>query len=222
MILRIQRLAHIAAALSVAAFFSVLTWKTPALLLHVNGVLTRAEGVESKLNATAGNLDKTTKVLADSSKAEAGALIDLTTDAHGTLWQINQTAYAAQKTLATVGDQAKHVGPLLDSLKASSDSIPPVMSDTRNSIAQVGETARRLDGTIDALNAKISDPKVDELMANLRDMTKTSSHMLSTADQVETKFTDPYLHPSHNPFKRAWEQAEPFIVSGAKITSALF
>lgn len=193
MMLRLQRLAHISASFSIAIFFSVLTWKTPALLLHVNGVLTRAEGVESKLYATAGNLDKATKVMADSSKAEADALIDLTTDAHGTLWQINQTAYAAQTTLATVNDQAKHVGPLLDSLKASSDSIPPVMSDTGASIAQVGKLATDAD-------LRVNDPHVANFMAHLDGMIAQGEGILTDGRKVSDKLTDDFV--AHKPWYR--------------------
>ena len=112
--------------------------------------------------------------------------------------------------LSTIQAQAEHVGPLLDSAKGTVEAAQPVM--------------RSLGASSDALTAAITENQqsVAAVLSQTVTLETTGNHMLTTADQVETKATHDYLHPSHNPFKRAWQATEPFIVAGARITAALF
>ena len=79
------------------------------------------------------------------------------------------------------------------------------------------------DGITDARAFYAANQKnATQLLANAVAISATGDHMLSTADAVETKATQSYLHPSHNPFKRAWDTANPFLVAGAKIAASIF
>ena len=92
-------------AASAAVFFlslTALTWLYgPRILLHADGVLTRAEGVESKINATATNLDKASKQWADSEKSISSDVADTMTQARGTL-------SGAQDAFASIPPVAQH------------------------------------------------------------------------------------------------------------------
>ena len=103
--------------------------------------------------------------------------------------------------LGTVNDTVRGLQPLERSLTATADA----------------STA-----TINTFNGRLSDPKIDALLNDFRDMSDTSRHMLITADAVETKATFSYLHPSTNPWKRTWDAVSPFLVAGAKITANVF
>src|ERR1700722_15554558 len=116
------------AAASVAAFLLSLTalaWLYgPRLLLHADGAITRLEGVESKINASATNLDKASKQWADSEKAISSDVADTMTQARGTL-------SGAQDAFASIPPIAQHLQgtadagtALLASAKGTTDQLP--------------------------------------------------------------------------------------------------
>src|SRR5579859_7693219 len=84
-------------------------------LVHLDGAILRAEGIETKANATLINLDKGTAVWAASAKDQAGAIQDLATDAHGTLSQANTA-------LTGVSGVAQHVQGTADAATSLLDS----------------------------------------------------------------------------------------------------
>lgn len=125
--MRLQSFAISAAALSVALFFSLLTyklWKAPDILLHANGVLTRFEGVESKAYATLNNMDAGTKVWADSAKGQATAIEKTASEAQG--------AFAATgKAVSSIQGAADAGKGLLASATTTTDALPPLVSTLR-------------------------------------------------------------------------------------------
>jgi hypothetical protein len=129
-------------------------------------------------------------------------------DTHGTLGELKNTATAltgtAQAATATLGEGQKTIRaaqPLLASFTESGDNLNVLLK--RQAITQF----------VDNLGP---------LSQNLVAITGVSSDMLTTADQVERKATNSYLHPSHNVFVRVWQTASPFVVAGAKITATVF
>ena len=105
------------------------------------------------------------------------------------------------------------------------ENAPKVASGAKKLWNSVGKkSAPGTAAKSDALTAAITENQqsVAAVLSQTVTLETTGNHMLTTADQVETKATHDYLHPSHNPFKRAWQATEPFIVAGARITSALF
>jgi hypothetical protein len=170
------------------------------------------------------NLTAATAQWQAASKAQASSVTAIERDIRAELWHVDRSFTAldsalgtAQTTISTIDSQAAHVGPLLDSAKTAVDGIPPAT-------AAITAAIRNANGGITDLRGFYSanQQSAAQLLANSVTITGTGSHMLTTADQVETKATASYLHPSHNPFKRAWETAEPFIVAGAKITATVF
>src|ERR1700761_2541244 len=115
------------AAASVAAFFlslTALTWLYgPRLLLHADGAITRFEGVESKINATATNLDKATAAWSESAKSQADAVTDLVTDAHGTLSEIDGSLVVVRDDAGAIHATADAATALLASAKGTTDQL---------------------------------------------------------------------------------------------------
>jgi hypothetical protein len=136
---RLTQLAHLAAALAIAAFFASLTWtlwQRPHLIAHIDGVLTRAEGVESKLNATASNLDRATGAWADSAKAQAAAIQDVTLAMQGTMSSVDLT-------LASVRSNS-------DALNGEIGALHKTTDAATGSLKALTETVQTANGTIAA------------------------------------------------------------------------
>lgn len=74
--------------------------------------------------------------------------------------------------------------------------------------------------TVKHFDALLTDPSVVLTMGNVSRITATSEHMLVTADAVETKATQTYLHPSTNPLHRTWQYLSPFLLPAAQIGAA--
>ena len=170
------------------------------------------------------NLTAATAEWQAASKAQADSMTAIERDVRAEMWHVDRSLTGLDTTLADAGTaittlqaQETHVGPLLDSAK--------------NTVVDIQQSTSELTSAIANANGGISDARdfyaanqnnAAQLLANATAGTATGDHMLMTADQVETKATEPYLHPSHNPFKRAWSATEPFLVAGARITAALF
>jgi len=163
----------------------------PAVVTHLNGTLTRAEEVESKLYATAGNLDKATATWAASSKDQAAAVTALTADAHQTLVETRDAIAQADTTLATVDAQAKHLGPAIDSIQASFDAATPAVKQINQDVADLDTTIKATSALTGAATARIDDPHIDDLVKHLDGMSASSDKMLADAQWK----THQLLHP---------------------------
>lgn len=170
------------------------------------------------------NLTAATAQWQAASKAQADSVTAIERDVRAEMWHVDRSLTGLDSTLASAGtaidtlnEQEKAVGPLLGSAKAAIDGIPPM------TLAFTATIANADGGISDARAFYASNQKnAADLLANVTAGTATGDHMLAIADQVETKATKDYLHPSHNAFKRAWNATEPFLVAGARITAALF
>lgn len=92
--------------------------------------------------------------------------------------------------------------------------LPPLMDAIKTDVIDAGDT-------ITSAKTLIADPNLKRILKSSANITESGGHMLSTADAVETKATNSYLHPSTNPVARAWQEIKPFIVPAAQVGAAI-
>lgn len=176
------------------------------------------------------NLTAATAQWQAASKAQADSVTAIERDVRAEMWHVDRSLTeldsaigTAQTTISTIQTQATRVGPLLDAAKSTVEAAQPV-------VRSLGASSDALTAAIQNANGGITDARtfyaanqqnIAAMLSQTVTLETTGNHMLATADAVETKATNSYLHPSHNPFKRAWQVSEPFAVAGAKITAAL-
>ena len=138
--------------------------------------------------------------------------------------QTGQLVTAASNAITKVSDKA---GDAVVAVKIVADQATTDLKTTNTLIEgaqplvghlnEVAMGATKVEGS---LNDFLTDKTMFQLRQNLTDTTGTFSHMLVTADAVETKSTHNYLHPSTNPVKRSWQVVSPFLLPAAQGTAA--
>lgn len=202
---KLEHIARIAAASSVAAFFlslTVLLWRTPNLLLHVDGTLTRTEATLSKANATLNNLDKGTKVWADSSKQQAGAVEDLITDTHGTLSQVNILAGSLNQSALDLHEELGALHKTTDQATTLAATLTTSAQTANDTIAAAQPVLRALERDVDSANkavtdfdALVSSPDLSQALSHFNGMTASGDGILADAKKVADKETADWLKP---------------------------
>lgn len=96
------------------------------------------------------------------------------------------------------------------------------IADARPVLEGLARDEATADQAVNDFDDLVRSPDLASTMEHVEGMTASGDRMLATGDAVWTKFTYPYLHPSRNPFKRAWQIANPFVVAGAKVTATVF
>lgn len=204
------------------ASLTVLLWMAgPKMILHINNILVRGEAVETKINATAVNLDHATKTWATASQAQAQSVQVLVGKLSGTADNLNDEISTFRKTTDSLNQLVENANPVLVSAKTAIDSLPPAIKSTQDTITSLQKPIDDSSHLISDVDKRVSDPHVQVLMENLSGISVSGNHMLQTADQVETKATKGYLHPSHNPFKKIFGPIVPILIAGAKIASSI-
>lgn len=117
-------------------------------------------------------------------------------------------------TIAGLQTISPRVGTLLDTANQTVAGIQPTEKSATDAL--VG-----LHTSLDLFNTTLSDPNIKTTMFNVAGITQSANHMLLTADQVETKATHSYLHPSTNPVHRTWDYLSPFLVPAATVASRI-
>ncbi|MFC5861107.1 hypothetical protein ACFPT7_02250 [Acidicapsa dinghuensis] len=191
---RTLTVARIALALAGAFAFAAAGYEVLAarpIVRHVDGVLTRAEGLESKLNATAINLDNATKDWAAASKTQTQQVNAIGKQAQDTLASLGAASGQLQATLRTANAQLAGVGPLLASAKDAVDSVAPA-------VAQIGGTAQKLGTTEDSataflneLHAAAQNPELAAMVHNTASVTGSFAHMAQVTDKKWSLIMDP-------------------------------
>lgn len=189
---RLVAISVTAAALAVAVFFSVLTWQIPTLVLHLNGVLTRAEGVESKLNATAANLDKATGAWAASAKTQAGAIEDLATDAHGTLWQVNNLASSMTKSADALHENLNALHKTADAATGLATQARVDLETLNGSISQAGPLLSHTDATVGDLDALLKRKAITDSLDSADELLAHSAAITGDLARVTKKAADDF------------------------------
>jgi ABC-type transporter Mla subunit MlaD len=202
MILRLQRLSLIAACLSVSGFFLALTfllWRTPNLLLHVDGTLTRTEAVLSKARATLDNLDKGTKQWADASKEQSDAITDVTTQAGVTFSTATGTLAEIRGTTAKLNTSADALTGLLVAGKGTTDAATEQIIRNGDSLTlainQGKETAALLSKAVNDFDALITSPDLSAAITHGNETAENIAGVTLDFKKVSDKATADYLKP---------------------------
>lgn len=185
------KIGRILAAWGVAFFFvslSVLLWRTPNILLHVDGTLTRTEATLSKANATLSNLDKGTKVWAASAQDQAKAVDDLALQARGTLSEAQETFSAIPVTLT-------HIQGTADAATGTLDAATDAVKVTKRTVAKFGPVAESAEIDLDDLDALLKDEAIHRTLQNVQGMTEQGNQILTDARKVADKETADWLRP---------------------------
>ena len=198
------------AVASAAAFFcslTILLWLYgPRLLLHADGVLTRLEGVESKINATATNLDKASKQWADSEKSISTDIADTTLQARGTL-------SGAQDAFASIPPVAQHLQgtadagtALLASAKQSTDALPPLIGSAKDVMEDTNLTLSSYSNAADDLDQLLKRKSIDQTLDNMAALTQNANGILVDGRKVSDKLTNDFVAP-----KPWWKKIGPSL-----------
>ena len=205
------------AAASVAAFFLSLTalawlYGRP-ILIHANGAITRIEGVESKINASAVNLDKATKAWSDSAKGQADAVEDLVTDAHGTLAGVDNTLDALQVDAKAVQGSADALTGEIGSLHATTDALPPLVADidtdakaAKDVMEDTNLTLSSYSNAADDLDQLLKRKSIDQTLDNMAALTQNANGILVDGRKVSDKLTNDFVAP-----KPWWKKIGPSL-----------
>jgi hypothetical protein len=133
--------------------------------------------------------------------------------------QVRQTDKLVSAAVTSIQESTKHIDKTSDAatkLIADTDvEIKPVIENTNKEIIALGETNGDINTFLKSKYLFDSEDHIANIIAN-------GDKMVAIGEQVEDKATHSYLHPSKNPFVRTWNVVNPFLVSGAKITAAVF
>ena len=205
MLYHLERIGRIAAAWAVAIFFAIaawVVWSARSVPLHVNGVLTRAEGVESKMNATATNLDKATAAWAASAKGQADAVEDLTKDAHGTLSEVNQladglhgSADALHGELDSLHKTTDQATALATALTSDASTMNQTIAAAQPVLAALARDADSANKTVIDFDALVGSPDLSQALSHVNGMTASGDGILADAKKVADKETADWLKP---------------------------
>jgi hypothetical protein len=186
-------------AASAAVFFlslTALTWiYGPRLLLHADGAITRFEGVESKINASATNLDKASKQWADSEKAISADVADTMQQARGTL-------SGAQEAFASIPPVAQHLQgtadagtALLASAKSTTDTLPPLIGHAQTAIDGILPIESGITATTYDLRAFLKSQAVTGSAENIQATTANFAAITKDARLASDKLTNDFVAP---------------------------
>jgi len=186
-------------------------WELRHLPAHLDGVLTRAEGVESKVYASAGNLDTATKAWANAAGEQAASIDGLVRDARG--------------TLNTANAQLEHVAPLLDETRSTIVQVRTTLAgagDDIHSLAQSGQqVAATTSETIAAVQPVLArvDGEVIEVSPDLNRMIRASAETTEHVSGIATSTDKMAAHLEHDfdAPRPWWKRALPVFTDSAKL-----
>jgi hypothetical protein len=142
------------------------------------------------------------------------------------LADVNKTLGTFRLTAGQLEIAANHEDKNLSVLDSQEETI---FDDFHGMLGRVNPMVSQYTEIGTNVNTLLKKQAVSDFVDNLGPLSKnfvaisgTGEHMLQTGDQVETKATYTYLHPSKNPFVRTWNIANPFLAAGAKISAAIF
>jgi hypothetical protein len=179
-----------------------LAYDAHLLLRHLDGVAVRAEGIETKANATLINLDKGTAVWAASAKSQAGAVEDLATDAHGTLSQANTALAGVSGVAQHVQGTADAATSLLASAQQATDQVPTTLATMNQTIGDFQPVLSALARSADSANkavidfdALVNSPDLSHALSHVEGMTASGDAILGDARKVADKTAADWLKP---------------------------
>jgi hypothetical protein len=160
-----------------------------------SGLIMRAEGVESKANATLINVDNGTKVWAAAAKAQSDAVLDLVTDAHGTLSGANAALFTINDSAHTLNDD---LGQLHGTIAGASDLTAQAEVDLRTlngSFAALTPLLGHSDAAVSDLDALLKRKAIEQILDHAAGVVAHADSITGDADKVTTKLTNDFLAP---------------------------
>lgn len=158
-------------------------------------------------------------------------------DACGTFAEINKVAIASGDAVITTQMQVRSVTPLMTAaadavsgaathINGTADAATGFLKTSRDAVDQLNDDKTGLSPLMSAylddgrtLNDLLKRKAVADLLDNLAGITGKANHMVDVGDQVETKFTYSYLHPSKNPWVRTGNAIKPYAPLAVKSLS---
>ena len=177
---RLLKLAWTAFALAGAVAFLAIAWdawSARGIVRPVDGVLTRAEAVESKFYATAGNLDQSTKVWAQASTDQTRQVIRLANTAEATLTAAQGALAGAQTVLGSTNDQIVALGPIL----RDSDAL---IVTTNGAVGTVSQDAADLHKAIDDADDLLGSADLLHVLTNLDRATAATAGTMESLNGI--------------------------------------
>lgn len=188
--------------ITASAGSGLLFWDAHKFLTHLDtrvngptGFIMRAEGVESKANATLINIDNGTKVWAASAKAQSDAVLDLVTDAHGTLSGANAALFTINDSAHTLNDD---LGALQGTISGASDLTEQANVDLRTlngSFAALTPLLGHSDAAVSDLDALLKRKAIEQILDHAAGVVAHADSITGNADKVTTKLTNDFLAP---------------------------
>lgn len=131
--------------------------------------------------------------------------------------QVTPLLAHADRSLTNLDQATADVHPLLLSATSATNNLLPIEANAAQLVDHLDtESAMSF---ADA-NALLTNPSVPKILANVAGMTDSGNKMLFTFNEVETKATHNYLHPSPNPFVRTWQNISPYALPAFQIGGA--
>jgi hypothetical protein len=195
---RILQFALATAAISVTAFFGLgtyLLWESRSIPLRMNGVLARAEGVESKANATLINLDKGTAAWASSSAGQAQAVQNVMTDLRGTISSINQTLTSLQMDANAIQGTVSSAQGTADAAKHTLDALTVSIQTANDTIAAGKPLLEAYTRSGDDLDALLHDEAIHRTLSSTADTMTDLHSIIYDGSRVTHKMTEDFLRP---------------------------
>lgn len=194
-------IARFTAWASLTALFCMLWWvafEMRAVPARVDGVLMRAEGVESKINASAVNLDAATKAWAGSASEQARSIDGLVKDARGTLTETSAAVTELRGAVITANAQLTHVAPVLDQARVTIAGVGEQAQALGEAAKPVLEGAAKTEADVDAF---VTAPELRATMVNVE---QTSVNVRITSGNFAAMTTDSrdWMHTKLYPTKR--------------------
>jgi ABC-type transporter Mla subunit MlaD len=192
---RLLTISRIALALSGAFCFAAIgiaSLRLQPAEKHLDGVLLRAEGVESKLNASAINLDTATRAWSQSAKQQADAITDLVTDAHGTLSQVNASVASIPPVMRDAQENLSSLRRVTDNAAISASALTDTIQTVNRSIPPIADAYTRSGEDLDSL---LRDGAIRGTLANVQSITGSVAGMSGDLDRVTNKASADYLSP---------------------------
>jgi hypothetical protein len=149
------------------------------LLVHLDGATTRAEGIETKANATLMNLDKGTAVWAASAKDQAKAITDLATDAHGTLSQVNAVIFSLDDSAHSLNNDLTALHKTTDAATSLTVALTQDAQTANVTIAAAQPVLQGFTRDSEDLDALLKDNAIHQTLDNVSRLSG------NTADTME-------------------------------------
>lgn len=186
---QIARLVLLCAGILLLVFLSILAWTAMRTIVdlsnHVDGVLTRFEAIETKINATAINMDEATRTWEKASEDQSIMLASLTNNVNGVVDK-------AGDAITSIKSNSDNLNTELDALTKATQQTTALGNALTVDAQSVQASLGKLPPLIDAytrtgndLDKRLSDPNLAAFEYHLAGM---SISWDKTSSDFETRF----------------------------------